>query len=270
MDGWDHYRRGDQQRYEPTRYAGRPAPPNSQLLRPLTSPPSPFSPSAEGRSAQGRMSGPLIRQSPALSAPTTSPIAKASATLNRLIALMEQHVAQWRPEAIHLACQRMRSSGAPLAYDIGFLADAPLMNIMSHTIEDWVIARRLPCEFYVGFQRLSLMRMQTQRYAALASCVRYVYAYGLDDTVGPQSLFAPNVLRFGIQPRHGADLLWFWFLVVDHPYQRMALLGQQRSGYIWNRSFAERVYEGFWTFNPNVTQQIVVALRQAARAVYYN
>lgn len=269
MDNWDQYHRNNQQRYDASRYAAHPAPPNSQLLRPSTDQTSPLLPMPEGIGVQRRPSVPLIQQSP-LAGPSTSPTARASATLNRLIALMDQHVTQWQPEAIQVACQRMRSSGTPLAYDIGFLANAPLMNMMSHTIEDWVTARRLPCEFYVGFQRLSLMGAQAQRYTTLARCTQYIYAYGLDDSVGPQHPLAHNLLRFGIKPRHGSDLLWYWFLVVDHPYQRMALLGQQRSGYIWNRSFAERVYEGFWTFNPNVTQQIIMALRQAARAVYYN
>lgn len=97
----------------------------------------------------------------------TEPVAGASAALAQLIAQMAQQIPQWDADAIADTCAQLRRHGAPLAPNLAFHGDTRLMLRMSHAIEDTVIARRLPCEFYVGFQRLSLMNAQVRRYTQL-------------------------------------------------------------------------------------------------------
>jgi DICT domain-containing protein len=199
------------------------------------------------------------------------PITVASVGLARLIAQAAQRFPQWSEAAIAESCVRLRNDGVPLAPDIAFHASARLMLQMSHAIEDTIIRRRLPCELYVGFQRLSLMNTQASRYADILACAQFIYAYGLDDAPLANDLlqYTRTLLRFVVQPRHGSDLLWFWFLVVDDPSFQTALLAQQDSGYLWNRSLAGRSYQGFWSFDPHVVRQIVPTLRNVARVLYY-
>jgi len=223
-----------------------------------TQPPEPSSAALGAR----RMTNPPTR---------AEPITVASVALARLIAQASQRFPQWDGPAIAESCVRLRNDGAPLARDLAFHADTRSMLQMSHAIEDTIITRRLPCELYVGFQRLSLMNAQASRYADIFSNAQFVYAFGLDDAPLDHGSLraAQNLLRFVVQPRHGSDLLWFWFLVVDYPGFQTALLAQQDSGYLWNRRLAERSYQGFWTFDPQVVRQITPTLRDAARALYY-
>lgn len=199
------------------------------------------------------------------------PITAASVALARLVAQAWSQFPRWDALAIAESCVRLRNVGAPLTRDLAFHADTPLMLQMSHAIEDAIITRRLPCELYVGFQRLSLLNAQASRYTNLLACAQHVYVYGLDDApLADQALAsASSLLRFVVQPRHGSDLLWFWFLVVDYPGFETALLAQQDSGYLWNRRLAGRSYQGFWTFDPQLVRQITPTLRDAARALYY-
>jgi len=200
------------------------------------------------------------------------PISVACAALSRLIAQASQRYPQWDAADIRESCVRLRNDGAPLTQDLAFHGAARLMLDMSHAIEDTIITRRLPCDLYVGFQRLSLMNAQASRYATLLSTAQFVYAFGLDDAPLSHHLlqYTQSLVRFVVQPRHGSDLLWFWFLVVDHPGFQTALVAQQDSGYLWNRSLAGRSYQGFWTFDPIVVRQIIPILRDAARVLYYS
>ncbi len=199
------------------------------------------------------------------------PITVASVALARLIAQASQRFPQWGGDAIAESCVRLRNDGVPLAPDIAFHANTRLMLQMSHAIEDVIIARRLSCELYVGFQRLSLLNAQASRYAEILASAQYVYAYGLDDAPLADDLlqYTRTLLRFVVQPRHGSDLLWFWFLVVDDPSFKTVLLAQQDSGYLWNRRLVGRSYQGFWSFDPQIVRQITPTLRDAARVLYY-
>ena len=208
------------------------------------------------------------RRAPAttqLSHPTTN---TASDALAELIAYMSPRSVAMDDTQLRSSAEAVKASGQARAPSISFSTDTHLMNVMSHAIEDYVLAQRLPCEFYVGFQRLSLIQPQARRYTALLNSAQYVCAYGLDDA--PETLFRnPRLIRFVIQPRLGTQLMWFWFVAVAYPGFETALLAQQTAGYIWSRNLSERRYNGFWTFEPAVVREVIDVLREAGRTLYF-
>ena len=195
-----------------------------------------------------------------------------SIALAQAIEVMSTRLPVWNAAQISSAVRYLRGSSLALAPGGSFRTDTRGMLSMSHAIEDAVLARRLPCEFYAGFQRLSLVTHQIQRYRALLECVRYLCLYGLDDAPDAPALAQlrhPRTLRFIIQPRLDGGLAWYWFLAVDDPVLRTVLLARQTTGYIYNREAHSRTYEGFWTFHPPLVREIVGFLRQAGRMLFY-
>ncbi|MGH2515725.1 MAG: DICT sensory domain-containing protein, partial [Ktedonobacterales bacterium] len=145
-------------------------------------------------------------------------------------------------------------------------------NVISHAIEERVIADRLHCEVYAGFQRLALLKPQTRRYRALLDTARFVSVFGLNDLSSHSptaDLQHPRLLRFVIDPQVGSGLEWFWFVVVEDARFRTALLAQHVAGNLWAHQQNARSYAGVWTFNDALVREIVAILRQAGRALYY-
>lgn len=205
-------------------------------------------------------------------APSPGAPVAASIALAQAVEVMAARLPSWNAAQISSAAHYLRGSSFPLAPGGSFRTDARGMLSMSHAIEDAVLARRLPCEFYAGFQRLSLLTHQISRYRALLGCVRYLCLYGLDDMPDSPALAQlrhPRTLRFAIQPRLDGGLAWYWFLAVDDPALRTVLLAHQTTGHIYSRELHPRTYEGFWTFHPPLVREIVGFLRQAGRAMYY-
>lgn len=224
-------------------------------------------------------SGELVRPSPGESngsgaAYTARPGASvtASIALAQAVEVMATSLPRWNEAQIVSAAHYLRGSSFPLATGGAFRTDTRGMLRMSHAIEDAVLAHRLPCEFYAGFQRLSLVARQTRRYRALLGCVRYLCLYGYDDAPDHPALAQlrhPRALRFVIKPRLDGALAWYWFIAVDDPSLRTVLLARQSSGYIFGRDSRTRTYDGFWTFHPPLVREIVGFLRQAGRMLFY-
>ena len=53
----------------------------------------------------------------------------------------------------------------------------PMMNAISHSIEEQVINHALPVNFYAGFERLSRFPAQTLLYGRLGAAARRVYIF---------------------------------------------------------------------------------------------
>lgn len=197
----------------------------------------------------------------------------AGRAFGQLIAAMAARSAVWGTNLLEVAASRMQTQ--PLATtqpDAFFYTDLRTMNLVSHAIEERVIAQRLPCEMYAGFQRLALLRPQLPRYRALLDTARYVYVYGLDDTAhAPEvaRLRHPRLVRFPIDRRLNTGMEWFWFVVVDHPHLCTALLAQHTAGDLFARRQGQRGYAGIWTFEPALVHDIVAALRTVGRTLYY-
>lgn len=224
-------------------------------------------------------SGELVRPSPgqpnaAPAAPAALPggSVAASIALAQAIEIMATSLPRWNEAQIVSSAHYLRGSSFPLAPGGFFHTSATSMLRMSHAIEDAVLTHRLPCEFYAGFQRLSLVAPHIRRYQALLGCVRYLCLYGLDDVPDHPALARlrhPRTLRFVIKPRLDGSLAWYWFIAVDNPSLCTVLLARQSSGYIFSRETHTRTYDGFWTFHPPLVREIVGFLRQAGRTLFY-
>lgn len=73
----------------------------------------------------------------------------------------------------------------PEAQQSVFVNTIALMNVISHQLEDVVIANDLRLDFYTGFQRFSYFARQEQRYRRLAQVCRRVFVWGVPDIVPP-------------------------------------------------------------------------------------
>ena len=193
--------------------------------------------------------------------------------LSEIIQQASARTSPWDGARLSVAAQTLRANGRPTEPDVVFYTDVSIMNIISHAIEERIIAERRPCDVYAGFQRLALVRPQLRRYRALAEVAQHVYIFGIDDTAGDREIAAlgpQTTLRFDIKPALGTGLERFWFVVVDDPRTPTALLAQHTEGDIWSPRQATRSFAGVWTFDPALVQRIIAILRRGARILYYN
>ena len=196
----------------------------------------------------------------------------AGLAFGRLIAAIAARSAVWGGNLLEVASSRLRTEATVTQPDAFFYTDLRTMNLVSHAIEERVIAQRLPCEVYAGFQRLALLKPQLPRYRALLDCASNVCVYGLDDTTNAPDVAAlrhPRLIRFPIDRRLNTGMEWFWFVVVDHPHLRTALLAQHTAGDLFAPRQANRDYAGIWTFDATLVHDIVEALRAVGRTLYY-
>lgn len=209
--------------------------------------------------------------SPLQDAPTTRASAPAQA-LSDIIRTSASHSSIWDDARLADAARASRAIGQPLRQDATFYTHTAIMNLISHAIEERVIAEQRRCEVYAGFQRLALVRPQLRRYRALAEVARYVYLFGIDDTADDlaiRTLGPRSTLRFNIKPELQTGLEYFWFVVVDDPRTPTALLAQHTDGDLWSPRQSTRSFTGIWTFDPTLVAQIIATLRHAARILYY-
>ena len=198
---------------------------------------------------------------------------RISDAFSHLIGTMAIRTTLWADDRLQSASSGLRSGAVARQEDAFFYTNLRMMNIISHAIEERVIADDIDCEVYTGFQRLALLKTQLPRYRALVEHAEYVYVYGIDDVPkdSPVAQFQhPHLIRFAIDPRLHTGMEWFWFVVVDHPRLRTALLAQHTGGDMHSHKQSDRTYSGIWTFDRALIAQIVALLRQAGRVLYYN
>ncbi len=198
---------------------------------------------------------------------TLSPGARLDALLNA--ALAQRPVLD--SPALAAASHTLRASGQISAQTMAFAIDVRAMNLVSHALEERVIEDHLSSEVYAGFQRFALLTPQERRYRAMLNTARYVYIYGIDDAQ-PNSPSArlqhPRLIRFPIDLARETGMERFWFVTLDDPRWRTALLARQVRGDLWAHSQAARSYQGIWTFDPALVEAIIQTLRQAGRTLY--
>ncbi len=202
----------------------------------------------------------------------SAPVSPAQA-LSEIIQRTSARISPWDGPRLTTAAQTLRANGRPTEPGAAFFTSVSIMNVISHAIEERIIAERRRCDVYAGFQRLALVRPQLRRYRALAEVARYVYLFGIDDTAGDaevHGLGPQTTLRFDIKPALGTGLEHFWFVVVDDPRIPTALLAQHTEGDLWSPRQASRSFAGIWTFDPELVAQIIAILRRGARILYYN
>lgn len=131
----------------------------------------------------------------------------------------------------------------------------PMMNTISHLIEQEVIDKKLPIDFYAGFQRFSRFPDQMRFYQKLGAVARRVYVFGVAD-VKPPSI--PGV-EF-IELEAGSALAQEWFLLVDSPEFWTLLSTQETDGR--DEVTGGRRYDGLWTFDTQVIDRAALIISQ--------
>jgi len=224
------------------------------------------------RMTRGGEAPPAVLETPTSAGPyaltgTASPGARLDALLNA--ALAQRPVMD--ASALAAASHTLRASGQISAQTMAFAIDVRAMNLVSHALEERVIEDHLSSEVYAGFQRFALLTPQERRYRALLTTARYVYIYGIDDAQ-PNSPSArlqhPRLIRFPIDLARETGMERFWFVTLDDPHWRTALLARQLRGDLWAPNQAARSYQGVWTFDPALVEAIIQTLRQAGRMLY--
>lgn len=129
------------------------------------------------------------------------------------------------------------------------------MTTISHIIEDMINKNKGVADLHVSFQFFSRFADQRERYEEVARNATGLWLYGVDDATLPPltRLTAINV--------EGTPLENYWFVIAYGPGVSATLLAEEITPE--NRLEHEpRMYEGFYTFEPNTAFQILTLLNQ--------
>jgi DICT domain-containing protein/putative methionine-R-sulfoxide reductase with GAF domain len=137
----------------------------------------------------------------------------------------------------------------------------PMMNTISHLVEDQVIKHGLAVDFYAGFQRFSFFMRQVERYRRLAEVARRVYVFGIADVEPP---VIPGVQFITLPP--DSTLTKEWFLLVDTPHFWTTLATREVEGV--DIATNGRKFDGIWTFDVDLVNRIALLISQVLERVY--
>ncbi|HEV2762615.1 MAG TPA: DICT sensory domain-containing protein, partial [Pyrinomonadaceae bacterium] len=108
-----------------------------------------------------------------------------------------------------------------------FRAKVPCLEYVSLLIETAVILRANRAgRMYVGFERLSRMEYVADRFLRIADLSERLYVFGEPDWMPPRH---PNLKAIKVRPEQ--KLAREWFLVVNSPSQRVALVARDEDGF---------------------------------------
>lgn len=129
------------------------------------------------------------------------------------------------------------------------------MTKISHIIEDATLANPRVTDLHVSFQYLSRLLPQKARYQKLADTVKGLWLYGAPDI---DSTELASLARTTVVDTSDTPLTTYWFVVSYGPGIGMSLLAEE----IPALEGADRYYEGFYTFEPDVAYQILSILHR--------
>ncbi|MEZ0395776.1 MAG: DICT sensory domain-containing protein [Anaerolineales bacterium] len=124
---------------------------------------------------------------------------------------------------------------------------------ISHLIEDFVLANPGAADMHVSFQAFSRFADQQERYTRLADSVKGLWLYGVPDVPPPQ------LPRTTIVDTAGTPLERYWFVIAYGPGVHMTLLAEEVSPED-RLPHEPRMYEGFYTFDPNFAYKVLDVL----------
>ncbi len=130
---------------------------------------------------------------------------------------------------------------------------ATLVDV-SHTLEDLVIAERLPAMLFTGFQESSHWRKETARYRALAGVAHQICIFAGGD-LPPES----DQRHIHVRLRGPDPLRQEWFLLALSPRFAAVLCG--RDLHAAAASEAERTFDTLWSFEPPIVARTLELLR---------
>lgn len=127
------------------------------------------------------------------------------------------------------------------------------MTEISHMIEDSVLASPGVSETHVSFQYFSRVADQAERYTHVAQASTGLWLYGVPDVPLPEFTHT-----FAVDTS-GTPLENYWFVIAYGPGIHMTLLAEEINPA--ERLKGEpRMYEGFYTFDPNFAYKVLTVL----------
>ena len=195
------------------------------------------------------------RQRLDLSRPIQGEGVKIYQYFHQLIQQMKQQSRELRDADLGLLDQV-----SDLKHDLSFYTYAQALLMVSHSIEDEFVQKRLAQPFYAGVQYFSRLRPQEPRYRAILRSAQRVAVFGLPDI---SLWYEPRLESVPIELARGTGLERFWFVVTKGPdWRDSALLAEHLAG-SFTEPLVKRRYQGFWTFDPLVVERIVGTLDYA-------
>ena len=125
---------------------------------------------------------------------------------------------------------------------------------ISHLIEDAIIHTPGVTETHVSFQYFSRIANQHKRYVKVADASLRMWLYGIPDVP------LPDFNRTTGVDTTGTPLENYWFVIGYGPGFSMTLLAEEVGAP--KATGQARLYEGFYTFDPNVAYKLLIVLHQ--------
>lgn len=129
------------------------------------------------------------------------------------------------------------------------------MTEISHMIEDAIVATPGVAETHVSFQYFSRIAAQQSIYERVAESANGLWLYGVPDVPLPEFVRTTGIDTAGTPLEH------YWFVIGYGPGFSMCLLAEEKNP--TERFPGEpRMYEGFYTFDPNFAYKVLTVLHQ--------
>jgi DICT domain-containing protein len=134
-----------------------------------------------------------------------------------------------------------------------------LLAHWSRTLEENVISQQLQTPVYAGFQQLRYVKPVLPRYHNMLTVTNEIFVFGVPGKADPV------LSAFKCVPLRNEDQLTReWFLVVDHPQYRRALVAQEVTPP--GTPHAQRLFRGVLTSDRAQIERISEGLKQAITA----
>ncbi|MEO0350353.1 MAG: DICT sensory domain-containing protein [Cyanobacteria bacterium P01_A01_bin.15] len=137
----------------------------------------------------------------------------------------------------------------------------PMMNLISHQIEQQVINHQISADFFAGFQKFSNFPEQLRRYSRLGTMCRRVYVFGVPDCE-PANISGIEFLELA----PASSLAQEWFLLINTPTFWATLVAREvpeKDPVTKNRRF-----DAVWSYDVEVVERIALLLSQVMERPY--
>ncbi|MEM1242111.1 MAG: DICT sensory domain-containing protein [Cyanobacteria bacterium P01_H01_bin.26] len=137
----------------------------------------------------------------------------------------------------------------------------PMMNLISHQIEQQVINHQISADFFAGFQRFSNFPEQLRRYSRLGTVCRRVYVFGVPDCE-PANISGIEFLELA----PASSLAQEWFLLINTPTFWATLVAREVPEK--DPVTKSRRFDAVWSYDVEVIERVALLLSQVMERPY--
>lgn len=171
---------------------------------------------------------------------------------NNLSSFLQKNIPGFTPQAEAFLKSASESDLKYLNFRYIFSVNG--MIEISHLIEDAITHTPGIAETHVSFQRFSRIAAQQARYVKVADASREMWLYGIPDAP------LPDFSRTTGVDTTGTPLENYWFVIGYGAGFSMTLLAEEVG--TPKDTGQARIYEGFYTFDPNIAYKLLIVLHQ--------